>query len=245
MLRMNDDWIIPDWPAPSGVKAFVTTRVGGVSSGPYASLNLGRHVADDPAAVAENRARVRCFLPADPRWLRQVHGNRVVVADATVDEPEADAAVTRKAGSVLAIQVADCMPVLLCDRAGTVIAASHAGWRGLAGGVIEQTVQTMGVRAGSLLAWLGPAIGPGNFEVGGDVRAAFCAREPDDEAYFRARPNGKWLADLYGLARQRLARLGVTAISGGGFCTVSDSARFFSYRRDGLTGRMAALIWLA
>ena len=241
---LMDNFIRPDWPAPTGVHALITTRAGGISKPPYASLNLGLSVGDDPLAVAENRARVGLYLPGEPRWLRQMHGNRVVCADEQQAIPEADASVTRKTGTVLAIQMADCMPVLLCDVAGGVIGAAHAGWRGLSGGVIESTVQAMNLPGESLQAYLGPAIGPDNFEVGAEVRETFCRHDPQAELHFRPRQNRKWLADLYGLARQRLAALGVKQVYGGGFCTMADEARFFSYRRDGVTGRMAALIWL-
>ena len=242
MLR-EEDLIIPDWPAPPGVRSLTTTRAGGVSAGPYAGLNLGDHVADDPAAVAENRARLRRFLPAEPAWLKQVHRAEVADADQAGGVPEADAAVARRPGAVCAVLTADCLPVLLCDRAGSVVAAAHAGWRGLAGGVLEAAVAAMGVAPEAVLAWLGPAIGPAAFEVGGEVREAFLSHDPAAEAAFVAGPEGKWLADIFLLARLRLAKIGVTAVYGGGVCTHADGARFYSYRRDGATGRMASLIW--
>lgn len=248
---LMDTFILPDWPGAANVHALITTRTGGVSKSPYASLNLGMSVGDDPLAVAENRARLRLRLPGEPCWMRQVHGHRVVQAEEeerqdTADFPIlADASVTRKPGTILAIQIADCMPVLLCDSAGSVIGAAHAGWRGLSSGVIENTVRAMQAPGESLRAYLGPAIGPDNFEVGAEVREAFCRHDVQAEKYFSQQQNGKWLADLYGLARQRLAALGVTQVYGGGFCTMADKERFFSYRRDGVTGRMAALIWLA
>ncbi|UXY17128.1 peptidoglycan editing factor PgeF [Chitiniphilus purpureus] len=235
----------PDWPAPPTVRAWVTTRAGGVSQPPFASLNLGDHVGDDPHAVSRNRALLRAHLPADPVWLTQVHG--IAVADATSVRPgaRADAVIARQAEAVCAILTADCLPVLLCDVRGSVVGAAHAGWRGLADGVIEATVAAMAVPPDALLAWLGPAIGPATFEVGDEVRARFVADQPVAEAAFRAAATpGKWWADLYGLARLRLMRLGVRRIYGGNFCTASDEARFFSYRRDGVTGRMASLIWL-
>ena len=242
---MSDAWIVPDWPVPAAVRALSTTRAGGVSLAPYASLNLGAHVGDDPARVAENRARLRRLLPAEPCWLNQVHGSAVVDAAAVAGLPDADAAFSRKPGAVCVVMTADCLPVLLCDRAGTVVAAAHAGWRGLHGGVVEATVAAMGVAPGELIAWLGPAIGPQAFEVGGEVRAAFVAADGRADAAFRpAAQAGKWLADLYLLARQRLAALGVSAVHGGDCCTVGEADRFFSYRRDGVTGRMASLIWL-
>jgi YfiH family protein len=236
---------VPDWPAPAAVRAFISTRRGGVSRGPYAELNLGASVGDDAHAVAENRARMRAYLPSEPCWLRQVHGNRVIEARASGAAPEADASIAREINTVLVIQVADCMPVLLTDRAGSVIGAAHAGWRGLADGVIENTVRRMDVTPESLLAYLGPAIGPNYFEVGSEVREVFCKHDMQAEAHFHAKSNGKWLADLYGLARRRLGALGVGEIYGGGFCTVAEAERFFSFRRDGVTGRMAAFLWLA
>jgi YfiH family protein len=238
------DWIVPDWPAPARVRALVTTRSGGVSQGPYASLNLGLKVADDPQAVARNRARLREHLPAEPKWIAQVHGNKVVDADRLQGLPEADGSVSRRPGTVCAVMVADCLPVLFSDRAGTVVGAAHAGWRGLAAGVIENTVAAMDVDPADLVAWLGPAIGPDAFEVGADVRDAFLAQDAGAAPAFRDHRPGKWLADLFWLARRRLAALGVKAIHGGGLCTFSDPARFFSHRRDRVSGRMAALVWI-
>lgn len=236
---------IPDWPAPRGVRALQTTRLGGVSAGPWHSLNLGTHVGDDPAAVAANRARLRRALPAEPLWLEQVHG--VVVADADGDlapgVPTADAVVARGAGRVCAVMTADCLPLLFCDRAGSVVAAAHAGWRGLCAGVVEATLAAMRVPPAEVLVWLGPAIGPSAFEVGAEVRAAFVAADAAAAAAFAPQPGGKWLADLWLLARQRLAACGVEAVFGGGQCTVASRGRYFSYRRDGITGRMATLIW--
>lgn len=243
---MSDAWIVPDWPAPASVRALSTTRAGGVSTGPYRSLNLGMHVGDLPEQVAENRALVRRLLPAEPSWLNQIHGSGVVDAERVVGVPDADAAVSRQSGAVCVVMTADCLPVLLCDRAGQVVGAAHAGWRGLHGGVIEATVSAMGVDPSDLLAWLGPAIGPDAFEVGGEVRDAFvsdCTQSAD--AFRPARQGDKWLANIYLLARQRLGRLGVTAVYGGDTCTVRDSERFFSYRRDGVTGRMGSFVWLA
>lgn len=240
-------FIVPNWPAPANVCALQSTRQGGVSPAPWASFNLGDHVGDDPARVAANRALLRGLLPGEPCWLQQVHGTFAVdVAKMakTAQVPEADAAYARQAGQVCVVMTADCLPVLFCDRAGTVVAAAHAGWRGLLAGVLESTLHAMGVAPGELLAWLGPAIGPQAFEVGDEVRAAFVAHDPAAAAAFAAHTPGKWLADIELLARQRLNQAGVTAIYGGGMCTVSDPERFFSYRRDGQTGRMAALIWL-
>ncbi len=238
------DWIIPDWPAPSWIKAVSTTRVGGVSAGVYASLNLAEHVADDPLAVLENRRRLReqLALPTEPVWLQQVHGCGIVDADATAPLTEGDGATSRTPGHVCVVMTADCLPVLLCDRVGTRVAAVHAGWRGLATGVIEAAVAALGVPGNSVLAWLGPAIGPQAFEVGADVRAAFVAHNPAAADAFTAQGE-RWQADLYRLAHQRLAAAGITEIYGGGLCTCTDAARFYSYRREGVTGRMASLIW--
>jgi polyphenol oxidase len=243
------DLLLPDWPAPARVRAACTTRPGGVSQGVYASLNMGRSGGDDSAAVSENRRRVHqaLGLPAAPCWIRQVHGVRAVRMPqaASAPDPEADASFTVEPGVVCAVQAADCMPVLFCDRAGTVVAAAHAGWRGLAGGVLERTVAALGVPPGQLLAWLGPAIGPEAFEVGEEVREAFVATDAAAAGAFRAGAvAGKHYADLFALARLRLAQAGVSQVSGGGLSTHADPARFYSYRRDGVTGRMAALIWL-
>ena len=240
------DWIHPDWPVLAHVRALSTTRLGGCSSAPYDSLNLGSHVGDEPARVAANRAALRAVLPDEPCWLNQVHGVEVADAAVCAGVPDADAAISRLPGKVCVVMTADCLPVLLCDRAGTVVGAAHAGWRGLVDGVIEATVAKMAVPSSEVLAWLGPAIGPQAFEVGEEVRAAFLAVDSAADAAFRPGPQpGKWLADIYLLARQRLGRLGVTAVYGGDACTVTDKERFFSYRRDGRTGRMASLIWLA
>ena len=238
--------ILPDWPAPARVRAVNTTRHGGISPPPYASLNLAEHVGDDPTCVAENRRRLAAAVgfPTEPAWLEQVHGIHVVAAETVCAPVAADAAWTRAAGRPCVVMTADCLPVLLCDRASTVVAAAHAGWRGLAGGVIAATVTEMNAPPSELLAWLGPAIGPDAFEVGEEVRAAFLALDADNAGCFRPSPAGRWLADLYELARRQLRALGVMAIYGGEFCTFSDSKRFFSYRRKNPTGRMATLIWL-
>lgn len=237
------EWIVADWPAPANVRTLFTTRHGGVSRGPYASFNLGMHAGDDPHAVRANRALLRALLPQEPKWLSQEHGATVVEVDDSGIAPRADASIARRAGTVCAIMVADCVPVLFADQSGTVVAAAHAGWRGLAAGLIENTVRAIGVPAAALLACLGPGIGPRAFEVGADVRDAFMARSSRSaDAFAPCRP-GKWLADLPALARQALERAGVLRVYGGGLCTASDPQRFFSYRRDGTTGRMAALIW--
>lgn len=242
-MNVPADWIVPDWPAPARVRALITTRNGGASRGPYASFNLGLHSGDEHAAVQANRAALQSLLPQAPRWLDQQHGTTVVEADDIASPPAADASIARQAGTVCAILVADCIPVLFSDRAGTLVAAAHAGWRGLAGGVIENTVQCTGAMPAKLLAYLGPGIGPRAFEVGADVRATFVDRDPAAVQAFAPLGRNKWLADLYALARGALTRAGVTAIYGGGLCTVSDPQRFYSYRRDRVTGRMAALIW--
>ncbi len=239
------DIVTPDWPAPAGIRAAVTTRHGGVSLAPYAGLNLGLHVGDVQADVNENRRRMAAALrlPGEPRWLEQVHGTCVVGVAATTQCCRADASFATERGVVCAVLTADCLPVLFCDRQGTRVAAAHAGWRGLAAGVLEQTVAALAPSGEDVLAWLGPAIGPMAFEVGEEVRATFSAHDSAAEAAFRPSPSGRWLADLYQLARQRLAAVGVTAVFGGDFCTDSDPDRFYSYRRDGTTGRMASLIW--
>lgn len=239
------EFIVPDWPAPPRVRALATTRGGGLSDAPYASFNLATHVGDVPAAVAVNRQRLQTHLPAAPYWLNQVHGVRCLDLDAAPADNTADASLSRRDGHVCVVMTADCLPVLLCDAAGTVVAAAHAGWRGLAAGVIESTVAAMGVPGERLLAWLGPAIGPAAFEVGDEVREIFAGADAATASAFRPHGAGKWHCDLYALARRRLQRLGLTQVSGGDWCTHADRDRFFSYRRDGATGRMATLVWLA
>jgi YfiH family protein len=244
-LTNNLPGFMPDWPAPARVRAWQTIRAGGVSPAPYDSLNLGDHVGDRPENVQANRASLLSRVPAVPCWLNQVHGSAVVDADQARGIPEADAAVARQAGTVCAIMTADCLPVLLCDRQGRVVGAAHGGWRSLAGGILENTVAAMQVAPGELMAWLGPAIGPDAFQVGPEVRDIFRQHDPAADSAFKADGSGKYLADIYRLARQRLQALGVKDIYGGNCCTVSQSDRFFSYRRDGVCGRMATLIWLA
>ncbi|MEO8303746.1 MAG: peptidoglycan editing factor PgeF [Betaproteobacteria bacterium] len=243
------DWILPDWPAPPNVCAFVTTRKGGVSTGPYATMNLGRNGRDEAMALVENRHRFAAFLPSKPVSLNQVHGAAVAkLSDSPHPVTPADAAVTREFGVVCSILTADCLPVLFTDRSGSVAGVAHAGWRGLAAGVLGASVNALadlGAGPDQLLAWLGPAIGPAAFEVGADVHSAFCDVDAGAIACFVPHCDGKWHADLYGLARRSLARAGVTSIHGGGYCTYSDSARFFSYRRERDSGRMAAAVWLA
>ena len=247
---MAPQFLLPRWPAPPRVRATFTMRTGGVSLPPFDSLNLALHVGDDPAAVRENRRLTRdaLALPAEPLWLQQVHGTTVLNGDnpASPDLPaqRADAAVTRSAGVVCCVLVADCLPVLLAAADGSVIAAAHAGWRGLADGVLENSVRAMDIAPNRLLAWLGPAIGPTRFEVGEEVRERFVLQDPSATAAFQPNDRGRWLADLASLARQRLQGLGVTRIVAAEQCTVCDPQKFFSYRRDGRCGRMAALLWL-
>jgi YfiH family protein len=241
------DWIVPDWPAPAQIRACTTTRAGGASNPPFDSFNLADHVGDDPAAVAVNRARLVDVLglPNQPCWLRQVHGIGLVDAGRQPAEPvpEGDGAYSDQAGVVCAVLTADCLPVLLCDRSGRRVAAVHAGWRGLSSGILERAIDVFGGSSDGILAWLGPAIGPDAFEVGDEVRETFVKHDSyARDAFLPSRP-GHWMADLYLLARQRLAGRGVANIYGGGLCTFSDESRFYSYRRDGTTGRMASLIW--
>ena len=244
----------PQWPAPAAVNAVLSTRLGGVSAAPFDSLNLGAHVGDSPEAVAENRHRLiqAAGLPM-PRWLRQVHGRRVVrlplddveqTAGEAARLPEADACFTTQAGVSCAVLVADCLPVLFCDAHASVVAAAHAGWRGLSAGVLEATVAALPVAPETLMAWLGPAIGPADFEVGEEVRQAFVERHVDSLQAFRSSAPGRYRADLYALARIRLRAAGVSRIYGGSGSTLSEPQRFYSFRRDGTTGRFAALIAL-
>jgi YfiH family protein len=237
------DLLVPDWPAPASVRACVTTRAGGVSAAPFDTLNLGDHVGDEPAAVAENRRRLQALLGCRAAWLQQVHG--VVVVEADPEQLlEADASWSASPGVACAIMTADCLPVLFCDRAGSRVAAAHAGWRSLAGGVLEASVAALGCPADQVLVWLGPAIGPQAFEVGAEVREAFVDQHPQAaEAFVPSANPGRFMADLYRLARIRLAAVGVTAVSGGGLCTFNDP-RFYSYRRAARTGRLASLVWL-
>lgn len=253
---MANDWITPDWPAPANVRAVSTTRTDGVSRGPYASFNLGTHVGDDPRAVAENRLFLRSELNLshEPRWLMQVHGSRVITLEDGIGAQVAanpwkhatgDAAVARTPESVCAIMTADCLPALFCDRAGKTVVAAHAGWRGLAAGVLENTIAAMRIPPREILAWLGPAIGQEAYVVGEEVRQTFLASQGQEaDQAFEPAGTGQWHCDLYQLASQQLRRTGVTHIYGGGFCTWSERERFFSYRRDGECGRMATLIWL-
>ena len=247
-----NNWIIPEWPAPNNVRALFTMRNGGKSSGPngiYATLNLGDHVNDCSTDVAKNRVLLRNYLPAEPKWLKQVHGVLPIWVDHYSTALEGDAAMSRRRGIVCAVLVADCLPIFLCNPAGTMVGVIHAGWRGLAGGIIEKTVTEMNSSDTTrLMAWLGPAIGPNYFEVGEEVREAFVNQDDKSRLAFvpqHEKKGNKWLANIFLLARQRLATAGVTEIYGGEICTYSNPKKFFSYRRDGETGRMAALIWLA
>jgi hypothetical protein len=246
---MTRPWFEADWPAPRGVHVLSTFRGGpggGASEAPYAHFNLGGHVGDAPAAVAQNRRRLRveAHLPAEPAWLSQVHGTDVVDLDAeTALDARADGAIARQAGKVCAILTADCLPVVFAADDGECVAAAHAGWRGLTAGVLEATVRALGVPAGHLMAWLGPAIGPEHFEVGPEVRAAFVQNDPGADGAFQPNPRGRFMADLGALAARRLEKLGLTRIYGGGECTYARRDRYFSYRRDGITGRQATLIW--
>jgi YfiH family protein len=245
---MTEPWILPDWPAPRGVHAAVTTRHGpGISTGPYARFNLGLRSGDGADAVTSNRDALRhaLDLPSGPRWLRQVHGTTVAQLGplASADEPQADAAVAHLPGTVLAILTADCLPVLFCSEDGARIGAAHAGWRGLAAGVLESTIAAMGVAPARLLAWLGPCIGAASYEVGEEVRTAFVEADAGASGCFTATRAGHWHCDLARLAQRKLATAGVARIHGGGFDTFADE-RFYSYRRDGASsGRFASLIW--
>jgi len=239
---VNSEFLVPDWPAPANVHACVTTRAGGASTGPWQGLNLATHVGDDPAHVALNRAWLRAQLPAEPLWLEQVHGSDCVVAENSQAGCTADASISCEPWQICAVLTADCLPVLFCTQDGQCVGAAHAGWRGLLNGVLENAVNAMQAPPDRIMAWFGPAIGPQAFEVGDEVRAAFLAHDAASADAFTAHGQ-KWLADIYALARLRLQNMGLLAIYGGGLCTVGDADRFYSYRRDGATGRMASLIW--
>ena len=245
MLGINS-FITLDWPAPDNIRAVSTTRQGGFSQTPFDSLNLGDHVGDDSSLVLKNREQLRTIIqaPEDPRWLNQVHGNQVIDSGDWQLDIKADAIFSQNSNHVCSIMTADCLPILLCNQQGSAVAAIHAGWRSLAGGIIEQTIQRFSCNSDSIMAWLGPAIGPSQFEVGQDVYDAFCQYSPSANHAFKATDDTHYLADIYLLARQRLLSEGVSAIYGGDCCTVSDNQRFFSYRRDQQSGRMATLIWI-
>ncbi|HSS63588.1 MAG TPA: peptidoglycan editing factor PgeF [Gammaproteobacteria bacterium] len=239
--------IVPNWPAPTKVRAYSTTRAGGVSKAPFDSLNLSYSSGDDPDCVSRNQARVMSAfsIPEPPRWLTQVHGSRVVDADQAFHCPQADASTSDRPSQVLAVMTADCIPVLICDRLGRRVAAAHAGWRGLAAGVLEGAVAALESEPSQLLAWLGPGIGPEAFEVGPEVRDAFLVKDPESARSFRQGQADRLMADLYQLARRQLERAGVGAVFGGEYCTFGDPERFFSYRRQGKrSGRMGTFIWL-
>lgn len=242
---MNASWIPADWPAPANVVGGTTLRTGGVSGGEFASLNLAAHVGDEPASVAENRRRfcAEYALPTEPCWLTQVHGTSVARCDSASAPPEADGIVAKEAGVVCVVLTADCLPVLLTTADGSVIAAAHAGWRGLSAGILEAAVAALEMPPEMILAWLGPAISQAAFEVGRDVREQFVNRSEAAEACFSPNSRGRWQADLYGLASLRLQASGVTRIFGGGLCTHAEPERFFSYRRTGTCGRMATFIY--
>ena len=255
---LQTTFIIPNWPAPANVKALQTTRNGGISAAPYNSLNLGEHVKDNPLHVAQNRQLFSQFLPSEPVWLNQIHGIDVIDAANTSCAPSADASYAMQKNVVCVTMTADCLPILLCDQAGTAVASIHAGWRSLCDGVIEATLFQLqanhaNLQASDFMAWLGPAIGPNAFEVGAEVREQFMAKDAQSESAFKKHSDNqeqdKWLANIYKIATQRLNNCGITQIYGGGqdetWCTYTDEDRFFSFRRDGLTGRMATLIWLA
>lgn len=243
-MSLHDHLIIPNWPAPPNIRALQTTRIGGFSRAPYDSLNLGSHVADAPLDVARNRMLLNTLMPSEPVWLEQVHGIVVANADSASCLPQADACIAAHRSAVCVVMTADCLPVLLCDQQGTVVGAVHAGWKGLAAGVIEAAVQAMNVPTQNLMAWLGPAISQQAFEIGAEVREIFIAADPQAEGAFVAGQDGKWRADIYALASLRLNALGITQIYGGDYCTYKDAEKFFSYRRDGVTGRMGTFIWL-
>lgn len=243
-MNFLDHCIVPDWPAPKNVRTLQTTRIGGVSVAPYDSFNLGEHVGDVPLAVASNRQLLASLMPSEPVWLEQVHGIEVENADVAACRPQADACIARHHGSVCVVMTADCLPVLLCDEDGTVVGAAHAGWKGLAAGVIEATVKAMNVSPHKLLAWFGPAISQQAFEVGKEVRDIFIAQNPQAAEAFLPGAEGKWLADIYLLAHQRLHALGISRVYGGERCTFSEADNFYSYRRDGVTGRQGSFIWL-
>lgn len=238
--------VYPDWSAPANIRAFTTTRMGGSSHGTYAGLNLAGHVHDNVTNVVNNRQLLteQLLLPSDPVWLEQVHGVAVVDAAKAVTPVSADASYTDQPNVVCTVLTADCLPVLICNRQGTKVAAAHAGWRGLFAGVVEETIRAMQEPVENILVWLGPAIGPQAFEVGHEVRDAFTGDMPDTEIAFKNNRTGHYLADLYEIARIRLAKLGVDSVTGGNYCTYTDNQRFYSYRRDGETGRMASLIWM-
>ncbi|NOT11854.1 MAG: peptidoglycan editing factor PgeF [Methylococcaceae bacterium] len=242
-MNANEHWLVPDWPAPDHIKAATTLRTGGVSASPYASFNSALHVGDQRDRVLQNRQllKARLNLPDEPLWLSQIHSNVVIDAAKSARLQEADASYTMQTGIVCTVMTADCLPLLVCDKEGICVAAIHAGWRGLAAGIITNTIKALPIA--DLMVWLGPAIGPESFEVGKEVRDAFKKKSEINLTAFKQVSDEKWLADIYQLARHELMELGIDQVYGGNFCTVTDSARFYSYRRDNVTGRMATLIW--
>lgn len=243
---MQKCYITPDWPAPNNVKALVTTRNTGVSNHPYKSFNLALHVGDNPAHVLENRHKLQQLTGAQLRfqWLNQVHGNKIIQAAPSCGEQTADAIYTHKSEMVCAVLTADCLPVFFCDSQGSQVALAHAGWRGLATGILENTIDTFSIPTSDLLVWLGPAIGPQKFEVGDDVRNTYLSISKEFSKAFLPIKHGYWYADIYMLATIKLNMCGVEAIYGGKYCTFTDQNLFYSYRKEGVTGRMASLIWM-
>jgi hypothetical protein len=243
---MTEMFIYPDWPAPESIQAVSTSRHGGLSQSPYNTLNLGDHVGDDIDTVTKNRERLAATgrLPNAPLWLNQVHGTDVVIADSWQHGDNGDAISSCSPNQVCAIMTADCLPILLCNKQGDQVAAIHAGWRGLAAGIVEKTLRHFNCLPNEIIAWLGPAIGPQKFEVGHDVFEAFTLTSPTASKAFQQIDSEHFLADIYLLAKQRLNAYGIHAIFGGDRCTVSEPEHFFSYRRDGITGRMASMIWI-
>jgi len=238
--------LTPDWPAPANVKAFSSTRTGGISQAPWSSLNLATHVDDNADHVKYNRQQLQqsLNLPTEPCWLQQTHSKHMVEACIEPMDAQADGSYSRRVRQVCAVLTADCMPLLMCDEKGTQVAAIHAGWRGMASGILQQAIASFKAPANEILVWMGPAIGASAFAVGHDVYQAFCSRWPESSSAFTSAGNHKYHFDLYHQARLLLNSMGIEQLSGGGFCTYTDSQRFFSYRRDGTTGRMASLIWL-
>ena len=243
----SNNWIVPDWPAPKNIIAISTTRNGGYSLSPYEQLNLGLHVGDDVDLVLKNRQLITdsAQLPEAPRWLEQTHSTDVLTSQNWQTDSVADAMVSQYSHHVCTIMTADCLPILLCDQQGTMVAAIHAGWRGLQAGIIEKTIAHFSCPPSEIMAWFGPAIGPSQFEVGEDVYQQFVGCDPQASSAFQSTDEQHYLANIYHLAKQRLNSNGISAIYGGQFCAVSASQQFFSYRREGVTGRMATMIWLA
>ena len=239
----NKHWLEPDWPAPANIRAATTLRTGGVSKHPFTSLNPATHVGDNPESVMKNREIIKTMLdlPTEPIWLKQTHSNRAIAATINNEPLDADASFTNQPGVVCAVMTADCLPLLVCSTDSSEVAAIHAGWRGLVDGIIDHTIAALQNK--DLLVWLGPAIGPKQFEIGDEVRAAYLAKSAEYNSAFKPRSSNKWLADIYQLARINLAMLGIDNVYGGGFCTATDHEHFYSYRRDNKTGRMATLIW--